>query len=439
MKRILLTALTAIFISTSPLAAKLSEVDDLIVADYIGELKRFTKVYMSIKKMYVEEKEARYIIDGAIKGMLSNLDPHSTMLVPKDQERMMDDTKGRFGGLGIVVSKKDELIEVVSPIDDTPAFKKGVKANDKIIKINGKSAIGMDLNDAVDLMRGKPDTDIKITIAREGEKPFDVEITRAIIKIESVKSTILPGGISYLRVSSFQANTIGSLVEQMAKQRIKTNNSLKGIILDLRNNPGGLLSSAVDVSSLFIEDNKVVVSTRGRSDSNISELYSNGGDVTGGLPMVVLINEGSASASEIVAGALKDYSRAVLIGKKTFGKGSVQSLMEIGGGYGVKLTTSRYYTPSGASIQGVGINPDVIVDDIDLSKKKENKNSILTTKEKDLVNSLKRADEESKVKDKPVLALTEKEKKLIIDLELDFYVKQGQNIINALNVIKNKG
>jgi len=231
MKRILLTALTAIFISTSPLAAKLSEVDDLIVADYIGELKRFTKVYMSIKKMYVEEKEARYIIDGAIKGMLSNLDPHSTMLVPKDQERMMDDTKGRFGGLGIVVSKKDELIEVVSPIDDTPAFKKGIKANDKIIKINGKSAIGMDLNDAVDLMRGKPDTDIKITIAREGEKPFDVEITRAIIKIESVKSTILPGGISYLRVSSFQANTIGSLVGQMAKQRIKTNNSLKGIIL----------------------------------------------------------------------------------------------------------------------------------------------------------------------------------------------------------------
>ncbi len=439
MKRILLTALTAIFISTSPLAAKLSGVDDLIVADYIGELKRFTKVYMSIKKMYVEEKEARYIIDGAIKGMLSNLDPHSTMLVPKDQERMKDDTKGRFGGLGIVVSKKDELIEVVSPIDDTPAFKKGIKANDKIIKINGKSAIGMDLNDAVDLMRGKPDTDIKITIARQGEKPFDVEITRAIIKIESVKSTILPGDISYLRVSSFQANTIGSLVEQMAKQRIKTNNSLKGIILDLRNNPGGLLSSAVDVSSLFIEDNKVVVSTRGRSDSNVSELYSNGGDVTGGLPMVVLINEGSASASEIVAGALKDYSRAVLIGKKTFGKGSVQSLMEIGGGYGVKLTTSRYYTPSGASIQGVGINPDVIVDDIDLSKKKENKNSILTTKEKDLVNSLKRADEESKIKDQPVLALTEKEKKLIIDLELDFYVKQGQNIINALNVIKNKG
>lgn len=438
MRKILITIISTFLISGVS-ASSLSDVDDKIVEDYVSELKRFTKVYMSIKKMYVEDKGARDILDGAIKGMLSNLDPHSTMFDPKDQERMMDDTQGEFGGLGIVVSKKNELIEVISPIDDTPAFRKGIKPEDKIVKIDGKSAIGMDLNDAVDLMRGKPETDVRITITREGEKPFDVNITRGIIKIESVKSTILPGNISYLRVSSFQANTIGSLVEQMAKQRVKTNNSLTGVILDLRNNPGGLLGSAVDVSSLFIDEDRLVVSTRGRSDDNIMELYSEGGDVTGGIPMVVLINEGSASASEIVSGALKDYSRAVLVGNKTFGKGSVQSLMEIGDGYGVKLTTSRYYTPSGISIQGSGISPDVFIDDIDISKKKEKGISVLATKERDLINSLKQEEKEKSDPEKLSIALTEKEKKLRDDLKLDFYVKQGQNIINALNVFGSKG
>ncbi|HTV89236.1 MAG TPA: S41 family peptidase, partial [Stellaceae bacterium] len=288
------------------------------------------------------------------------LDPHSNYLNAKNFDDMKVQTRGEFGGLGIEVSMENGLVKVVSPIDDTPAAHAGIKPGDLIVKIDGAAVQGMTLPQAVEKMRGPVDSDITLTISRKGQQPFDVKLTRAIIKIKSVRSHLIDNDIGYIRITSFTEQTDVGLQSAMTKLKDASHDKLAGIVLDLRNNPGGLLDQAVAVASAFISKGEIV-STRGRSPDDAQRYDSHTADITGGLPMAVLINGGSASASEIVAGALKDHHRAILIGTRSFGKGSVQTIIPLEGHGAMRLTTARYYTPSGRSIQALGIEPDIVV------------------------------------------------------------------------------
>jgi carboxyl-terminal processing protease len=321
-------------------------------------LKIFTEVLTSVKQNYVEETEQKDLIYDAIRGMLRALDPHSGFMTPDDFKEMQVDTKGEFGGLGIQISIRDDVLTVISPIEDTPAWHAGIKAGDKIVKIEGELTQDMSLMDAVNRMRGPKGTDVTITVVREGlKKPLDVTITRDIIKIQSVSSRLLEEDIGYIKLKQFQersADDLGAALRELEGQEVNA------LILDLRNNPGGLLSSAIDVAGHFIDEGKLVVYTKGRSGHRQEYSTRRGGDTR--LPMVVLVNQGSASASEIVAGALKDWKRAVVLGTQTFGKGSVQSVVPLSDGAGLRLTTARYYTPKGTSIQNTGISPDITVE-----------------------------------------------------------------------------
>ncbi len=337
------------------------------------ELQAFSLVFGKVKQDYVEAVEDKKLITEAINGMLTGLDPHSAYLDQEAFREMQVGTQGEFGGLGIEVGMEDGFVKVISPIDDTPASRAGVMAGDLIVKLDDQAVKGMTLNDAVKQMRGKPNTSIRLTIVRKGEpNPIEVTLTRAVIKIQSVKATTLEPGYAYFRVTQFQEGT-GELLANAIQTHVK--GPMQGIILDLRNDPGGLLNSAVAVTAMFIEQGKLVVYTDGRAEDSKMRLNASPEHYLRGrnredfvrklpaeirkLPMVVLVNGGSASASEIVAGALQDYSRAVIMGQQTFGKGSVQTILPLGNNTAIKLTTARYYTPNGRSIQAKGITPDI--------------------------------------------------------------------------------
>ncbi len=323
------------------------------------DLKSFVDVLNVIKKNYVDEVKTKDLVSGAIKGMLSSLDPHSGYMSPEAFKEFQVETKGEFGGLGIQISMKDSILTVIAPIEDTPAYKAGIKAGDKILKIDGESTKNMSIQDAVSKMRGPKGKPVTLNIFREGwTEPKDIPIVRDIIKIKSVKSKMLKDDIGYIKLTQFQEMTSDDLTKALKDLKEK---GMKSIILDLRNDPGGLLNSAVDVAGQFLPPKKLVVYIKGRTGDKV-EYFTEGDDPAyTDLPMVVLVNQGSASASEIVAGALKDWNRAVIVGIQTFGKGSVQTLIPLSDGAGLRLTTAKYYTPSGVSIQNVGITPDIVV------------------------------------------------------------------------------
>ena len=334
----------------------------------INELRTFTDVYARIKADYVEPVDDKTLLTHAIRGMLSGLDPHSTYLDPEEFKELQAGTTGTFGGLGIEVGMEDGFVKVVAPIDDTPAQRAGIQAGDLIIRLDDQPVQGMTLNDAVKFMRGEPGTEIKLTVVRKGEeKPLEITLERAIIRVKSVKSRMLEPGYAYVRITQFQSQTGEQLRQVLEGLQKKADGKLKGLVLDLRNNPGGVLQASVSVADAFLEDG-LVVYTDGRVKDAEMRYSAHAGDILNGAPMVVLVNGGSASASEIVAGALQDQKRALIMGSKTFGKGSVQSIQELANGGAVKLTTSRYYTPSGRSIQAEGIVPDIALPQITVDK-----------------------------------------------------------------------
>ena len=387
--------------------------------DTYKQLELFGTVLDRIRADYVEEVSDAELIKAAIDGMLSSLDPHSSYLDEEDRERLDVDTRGEFGGLGIEVTMEGGYVKVVSPIDDTPAAKAGLKPNDLIIALDGKSVRGMALSDAVKLMRGKVGEKIKLTVRRGEDTPFDVEIIRDVIKVSPVRARA-EGKVGYIRVSSFSRQTEPNLVKAVKQLRDEIGTDIDGFILDLRNNPGGLLDQAISVSDAFLEKGEIV-STRGREKEKAQRYNAESGDIADGLPLVVLINGGSASASEIVAGALHDHNRAILIGERTFGKGSVQTIQRIPGHGAIRLTIARYYTPSGISIQAKGIEPDIIVppakiEAIDTSGRR---------READLDGALDRSEEKSEKA--PPLTREEKEAKA---------AAQDYQLIRALDVLR---
>jgi carboxyl-terminal processing protease len=325
------------------------------------QLNLFGDVFALVRADYVDKVNDDALVEGAINGMLTSLDPHSNYLNAKNFNDMKVQTRGEFGGLGIEVSMENGLVKVVSPIDDTPAARAGLKPGDLITNLDGTPVQGLTLPEAVEKMRGPVNSDINLTIRREGREPFDVKITRAVIKIRSVRSHLESNNIGYIRITSFNEQTDVGLNNAMKKLKQEAHDKLVGVVLDLRNNPGGLLDQAVAVSDAFIDKGEIV-STRGRRSNDAQRYNARAGDIAAGLPVAVLINGGSASASEIVAGALQDHHRAILIGTRSFGKGSVQTIIPMTGHGAMRLTTARYYTPSGRSIQAKGIDPDIVVE-----------------------------------------------------------------------------
>ncbi|WP_288904807.1 S41 family peptidase [uncultured Sneathiella sp.] len=326
------------------------------------QLNLFGDVFAKIREDYVEEVDDEKLIEAAINGMLSSLDPHSSYLNPKNYDGMKVQTRGKFGGLGIEVTMENGLVKVVAPIDDTPAAKAGILAGDYITHLDDEPVLGLTLAEAVEKMRGLVDTDLKLTIRRAGEKePLDITLTRAIITVQSVRGRLEGDDILYVRISSFTEQTDDGLRKTINRLKEESGNEFKGLILDLRNNPGGLLDQAIAVSDDFLEKGEIV-STRGRKTDDAQRYNAKPDDIVDGKPIVVLINGGSASASEIVAGALQDHGRAVILGTKSFGKGSVQTIVPLQGNGAMRMTTARYYTPSGTSIQAKGIVPDIEVE-----------------------------------------------------------------------------
>ncbi len=330
------------------------------------QLNLFGEVFERVRADYVEEVTDQKLIESAINGMLTSLDPHSSYLSPKDFQDMQVQTKGEFGGLGIEVTMEDGLIRVVSPIDDTPAARAGVLPGDVITHLDGEPVLGLTLAEAVDRMRGPANTEIKLTIRRANKEPFDLVVKRDVIRVDSVRSRALED-VAYIRITSFTEQTDEGLKKALERLKGEMGSGMKGLILDLRNNPGGLLDQAIAVSDAFLDKGEIV-STRGRLSDDVQRTNARPGDIAEGLPLVVLINGGSASASEIVAGALQDHRRGILLGTRTFGKGSVQTIIPLPGRGAMRLTTARYYTPSGRSIQAKGIEPDITVEPARIEK-----------------------------------------------------------------------
>ena len=364
------------------------------------QLDLFGDIFERVRSAYVEDVDERDLIEAAINGMLSSLDPHSSYLPPEGFEDMRVQTRGEFGGLGIEVTMEEGFVKVVAPIDDTPAARAGMQANDFITHINDESVLGLTLSDAVDRMRGPVDTDITITVLREGEtEPFDVTMTRETIKIRAVRAR-LEGDVGVVRITTFTEQTYENLADGIKRLEDDAGGAdkIKGYVIDLRNNPGGLLNQAIAVTDAFLEKGEIV-STRGRDTRDSERHNAKAGDLSGGKPLVVLINEGSASASEIVAGALQDHRRAIIVGAKSFGKGSVQTIMPLSGEGAIRLTTSRYYTPSGRSIQALGIEPDILVEQQQIAAADEDEDTRRRRSEADLRGSLENtlSDDERKM------------------------------------------
>jgi carboxyl-terminal processing protease len=362
-----------------------------------NKLKMFGDVLSVIQSSYVEEPKVDELMQGAIKGMLQTLDPHSSYLTPDMRKQLEVETRGAFGGLGIEIGVKDGMLTIIAPIEDTPAARAGLKAGDTIVKIENEPTRDMTINDAVKRMRGEPDTKVTIWIAREGfTEPKSFTITRAIIKIKSVKAKDMGDGIGYVKLNQFQADTDSEL-EKALQEQLKTKEGLKGLVLDLRNNPGGLLDQAVKVSDKFIESG-LIVYTDGRIENQKMKYFASKEGTYNGFPIVVLVNAGSASASEIVSGCLQDHGRAIILGTRTFGKASVQTILDLDDGYALRLTTARYYTPNGRSIQAKGIEPDIVVTD-----GREPADGHGTMREKDIERHLKGEGEDAAGSKKPAV------------------------------------
>ena len=401
----------------------------------------FGDVFERVRAEYVEPVNDRDLIENAINGMLTGLDPHSNYMNAKAFRDMQVQTRGEFGGLGIEVTQDNGFIKVISPIDDTPASRAGVKPGDLILALDGQTVQGLTLNDAVDKMRGPPNSKIKLTIRREGQDgPLELTLTREVIHIQVVKSHLEGGDVGYIRITSFNEQTDSGVRKAIAQLKQQSGDKLRGIVLDLRNNPGGLLDQAVAVSDDFIDQGEIV-STRARHPEDSQRWNAKGGDIISGLPMVVLINGGSASASEIVAGALQDHQRAILVGTRSFGKGSVQTVIPLPGNGAMRLTTARYYTPSGRSIQGLGITPDV-----EVRSSREEKPHFLPDREAELNRALTNSDATSKATAPPRTDLPP----MVRDVpkmppenwptydptkpETDFQLQQGLGVLRAMPV-----
>lgn len=392
MRRFVVAALggtLAGILATTQIAGPLLAQDSADNASVYEQLDLFGDIFERIRSQYVEEVDEGDLIEAAINGMLTSLDPHSSYLSPDDAAQMRLQTRGEFGGLGIEVTQEEGFVKVVSPIDGTPASEAGIEAGDFITHVDGESVLGLTLDEAVDMMRGPVGSEIIITIAREGEtEPFDVSIIRDTIKLTAVRSRT-EGDSIVLRVTTFNDQTTPNLEEGIAEQIEAAGgiDNINGLVLDLRNNPGGLLTQAIRVSDAFLEKGEIV-STRGRFVEDGERFNATPGDLMQGKPIVVLINGGSASASEIVAGALKDHRRAIVVGTKSFGKGSVQTVMPLRGEGAMRLTTARYYTPSGRSIQALGVSPDIIVEQPRRQPQTEEEEERRTRSEADLRGSL---------------------------------------------------
>ena len=385
-------------------------------------LKFLGETIEKIKSDYVDDVKNKELVESAIDGMLSSLDPHSSFLNADSLKQMKIQTKGAFGGLGIEVTMENGFVKVISPIDDTPAYKAGIKAGDYITHLDGKSVIGLNLNEAVDKMRGPVGTKLKVTIGRSNQEAFDVTIKRDIIKISSVKSK-LEEDVGYIRITSFSEQTSKSTKDAIKK--FKKEKNLRGYVLDLRNNPGGLLDQAVSVSDLFLEKGEIV-STRGKNSENPEMYKAKSGDIIDGKPLVVIINGGSASASEIVAGALQDHKRAILLGTRSFGKGSVQTIIPVKPYGALRMTTAKYFTPSGRSIQKTGIEPDIVVEEREL-KKADNKK---ISREEDLKGALKNPSNKDKKE--------EKENKEKSDEIADFQLSRALDLVRGISLYNTK-
>ena len=395
----------------------------------LNELRSLTEVFGRIKQDYVEPVSDKELLDNAIRGMLAGLDPHSSYLDAEGYKDLQVGTTGEFGGLGIEVGMEDGFVKVIAPIDDTPADKAGIKAGDIIIRLDSKPVKGLTLYQAVNIMRGKVGSPIMLTIVREGsEKPLEIKVVRDTIKVKSVKQRSLGDGFGYVRISQFQSHTGDNLSEAIDKIRAENKGQLKGLILDLRNNPGGVLNAAVEVSDAFL-DKGLIVYTQGRVPDSELRFNATPKELIDGAPLVVLVNGGSASASEIVAGALQDHKRAVIIGTRTFGKGSVQTILPLQNNTALKLTTARYYTPSGRSIQAEGIQPDIVLEPIKVTSAEDQ--SALRLKEADLTGHLT-GDAEAKDKAKKT-----KEGDEITSLaQTDYQLYEALNVLKGLNILK---
>ncbi len=430
----------------------------------IEELRSFAEVFGRIKSDYVEPVSDKKLITEAISGMLSGLDPHSAYLDAEGFKELQVGTQGEFGGLGIEVGMEDGLVKVISPIDDTPAYQAGIKSGDLIIKLDDTLVKGLTLNDAVKRMRGKPGSNIVLTVIRKQEpKPLLITITRAVIKVQSVKSKLIDSGYAYVRVAQFQEHTGENLATALEKLFKESNNELKGLVLDLRNDPGGLLTGSVGVSAAFLPKDALVVYTEGRTEDAKMRLNASPSDYLRGtgksdylknlpaifktVPMVVLINGGSASASEIVAGALQDHKRAVIMGTQSFGKGSVQTILPMGNNTAIKLTTARYYTPNGRSIQATGIVPDIISEDPATAAQ----DSTFRVREADLEHHLSNGNKKNEPAEpavKPVAAPkaapktkdsdTAKPEFAEFGSKNDFQLNQALNLLKGIHILKGK-
>ncbi len=395
----------------------------------LDELRTFTEVFAKVKNDYVETIDDRQLIENAIRGMLEGLDPHSAYLNKEEYTELQEGTTGEFGGMGIEVGMEDGFVRVISPIDDSPASRAGILAGDIIVRLDDQSVKGLSLNEAVAIMRGKPGSSITLTVLREGEeKPLMIEVVRDVIMVKSVKGHMLEPGYGYVRISNFQAHTAEDLRSKIEVLKKESKEGLTGLILDLRNNPGGILNAAVGVSDLFL-DSGLIVYTEGRIQDSKLEFTAKPSDILKNAPVIVLVNGGSASASEIVAGALQDHERAIIMGEQTFGKGSVQTILPMNDEAALKLTTARYYTPSGRSIQASGIKPDIIIQPVRFQSAVDN--GIGVIKESDLSGHLSNGNEEeenntkksdNKKSDKPSL------------VETDYQLYEALNVLKGLAI-----
>ena len=392
------------------------------------QLNLFGDVFQRVQEQYVEEVTDKQLIESAISGMLQSLDPHSSYLNSENYKDMQVKTKGKFGGLGIEITMEDGLIKVVSPIDDTPAAKAGMQSGDLIIGVDGESIRGLTINESVSKLRGPVGSKVIITVVRDKKDPYEVEIKRDIIKIKSVKHNIIKN-IGYIRLTTFSDTTTAGLEKAVNEIKENVGDKFEGLILDLRNNPGGLLNQSISVADAFLNQGEIV-STQGRKDDDTSRVFAKKGDLINGKPLIILINSGSASASEIVAGALKDHSRAIIIGTRSFGKGSVQSIIPLAGNGAMRLTTARYFTPSGVSIQAKGIEPDIIVETgiTDLKKKK-----VEDRREENLRGALDNKNKNEKKEKEIKIPLTPLEK-----LIQDNQISRAIDIIRGISLFNNK-
>ncbi|TNF65923.1 MAG: S41 family peptidase [Gammaproteobacteria bacterium] len=420
----------------------------------VAEVQKFTQVLEIIRTLYVEKITDKEMLENAIEGMLERLDPHSTYLDEKELSDLSLATKGEFGGLGIEVTIEHGVVKVVAPIDDTPAQKAGIKAGDLIVRIDNHQVKGLTLTEAIDLMRGKKGTPITLTVVRVGSaKPLTFKIYRDIIKITSVKSRLIEDKYGYIRISAFQENTEKNLFKALEDLEKESNGKLEGIILDLRNNPGGILQAAVDVADMFLDANKLkydkkIVYAKGRLKASKFEGISETSDASEGLPIVVLVNSGSASASEIVAGALQDHGRAIIMGIKTFGKGSVQTVLPLNGNSAVKITTARYYTPKGKSIQAEGVMPDITVNELEVPFDEE-KSKLMAQwqiREEHLNHALEQNDDNTEevleVNDQEIVEeytnkIKDKDKVQKHLVHEDYQLNEALNVLKAMIVIQN--